>query len=188
MDERDEELDDGDDDGVDQDGLDAEADADDDDAYDRCAYLDRLVAIMRRHGWATRCVEGAAGRPPRAYTVGLFEHDAPELIVFGLHPLAADDLLGRIAQRARGGTRFAHGQILDDVYPGHPDYPYMLLDVADTGEHLPDAYGFIEPRPPGEQRLRAWQVVYPDRDGRWPWDHGSRVAYLPLLGLIPEGV
>lgn len=160
-------------------------DDDYDDTYDQCAYLDRLVAVMRRHGWATRCVLGGPDRPPHAYTVGLFEHDAPELIVFGLHHVAADDLLGRIAARARDGARFTHGQVLDDVYPG---YRYMLLDVADTGEHLPDAYDFIEPGPPGEHRLHAWQVVYPDRDGLWPWEAGSRVAYLPLLGLIPEGV
>ena len=156
-----------------------------DDTYDRCAYLDRLVAVMRRHGWATRYVPGVPGSPSHAYTVGLFEYDAPEAIVFGLPLRSADGLLARIGGRTRDGARFRHGQVLDDLVP---PLRVMLLDVADTSEHLPDACGFVEPAPPGKRSLRAWQIVYPDDDGLWPWQPGSRVADLPLLGLIPEGV
>lgn len=155
------------------------------DTYDRCDLLTRLVTLMRLHGWATRCVAETPGWPAHAYTVGLFEYEAPELIVFGLPPLAADGLLGRIAGRARGGERFTHGQVLDDLYP---DFRVALLDVADAGAHLPDAESFVEPVPPRQRRLRAWQVVYPDGEGRWPWQPESRAAGQPLLGLVPPGL
>jgi hypothetical protein len=174
-DDRDDELD------IDPDDL----DEDDDHLFDRCDYLDRLVAVMHRYGWATQCVRAVPGRPQHAYTIGLFQYDAPELIVFGLPFPTADGLLGTLGARLRRGETFRHGQVLSDLYaPAR----WTLLDVADAGRHLPEANGFLEPGPPGERGLRAWQVVYPDPEGRWPWDRGSRVAHLPILGLIPEGV
>jgi Domain of unknown function (DUF4262) len=184
-DDLDELLDDDDlDDDVDDDDL-VDGTDDDEGLFDQCEFLERLCRIMDRHGWATRCVEGGPRGPRHAYTVGLFQHDEPELIVFGMPFAAADRLLGTLAGRIRGGARFTHGQVLDIV---GPPGRVMLLDVADTTQYLPDAVGFIEPPPPGVQALRAWQVVYPDPMDRWPWQPGSQVADLPVLGLVPEGV
>jgi len=150
------------------------------------AHLKRMVALIERHGWAVQGVTcGGRGRPEFAYTVGLLTLGEPEFIIFGAPFGAACGVLDDLAARVRDGARYTHGQVLDDVIAPQP---VVLLEVADTTQHLLIAQQFAAAEPVRPRQVRAWQVVYPDDDGRWPWQPGFAVPDLPILGLIPEGV
>jgi Domain of unknown function (DUF4262) len=146
------------------------------------AHLRRLTEMIDEHGWAVQGVTGHAGHPTYAYTVGLFRYTSPELVVLGLPFGVAEDVLNDLGGRVRDGAGYTHGQVIDDLIP---PYAAMLLEVTSPARHLLLADCFRDPVPLGPQPLRAWQVVYPDEVHRWPWQSGSGVAHVPLLGPVP---
>ena len=142
-------------------------------------YLDRITDLIKEHGHALQGVFGDEEGETFTYTVGMAGVDHPELILFGLPIEIAGALLNDIAARVRDGARFASGQVVNDLVR---DYPVVLIGVEDTTEHLTVAnslYGNVHP-------ITALQIVFPDVDGLWPWQDGSRVSGGPILGAVPE--
>ena len=112
------------------------------------------------------------------YTVGLTGHGLPELIVFGLPPDLARPALRALADDlVAGRVTIAAGQRADDVLAGHPA---QFVAVTEPDRHLPAAAQVYAGAP-----LRALQVVWPDRYQRWPWQTGTHVADMPVLGEHP---
>ena len=69
--------------------------------------VDRKIDL---HGWVVQAVEGGADSDPWAYTIGLVEQfQHPELVVTSLDATVAGRLLDDLAERVRGGERFAPG-------------------------------------------------------------------------------
>jgi hypothetical protein len=140
-------------------------------------YLDVLRDKIRRGGWVVQYVEGE--RSPFAYTIGLFDHGLPELLVTGLPPKEAVWLLNTFARRMSAGGRPASGHQLflpagtrvEIVDVEHPD-AHMRMAIALEG---PD--------------VTAVQLVWADGRGRWPWgpgfDDGHRRQ--PVLGARTAG-
>ena len=109
------------------------------------------------------------------YTVGLTGRGHPELIVFGLRPEVARRALNTLADGVITGLRAPRaGQSADDVLDG---YTVRFIAVEDAGRHLPAATRLY----PG-QVIEALQIVWPDRHHRWPWDTGTTVDAMPVLG------
>ncbi|EUA35724.1 hypothetical protein I552_6526 [Mycobacterium xenopi 3993] len=127
-------------------------------------YLAEVRKTMLRHGWAVQYVEDA--RVPYAYTVGLTRHDVPELLVTGVPPQRAVRLLNLVGERSvREGPPAPGVQI--EIRPG------PLLEVVEV-EH-PDAHMNCAAAIFGNE-LRALQLVWADRRGRWPWVPGSTMV------------
>lgn len=136
-------------------------------------YLDELYETMMQHGWAVQYVEDE--RAPFAYTLGLTRCDLPELLITGVSSQRAVRLLNAVARRsvARGapipGAQFAipSGPLIEVVQVDHPN------------AHL----NFAVPLLGGE--IRALQLVWADRRGRWPWaeEFNNGRATQPVLGL-----
>jgi hypothetical protein len=126
--------------------------------------------IIDRVGWAVMHVLPTEDEPdtvtPFAYTVGLTAHGYPELLVAGLPPEIAhgllNDLAGRVYDQAR---RFAHGQRIGDLIAG---YDAVIVDGPPRGDLLP---GVAIARY-GRDQVRLQQVVWPDPQGRFPWQDG----------------
>ena len=114
------------------------------------------------------------------YTVGLTGHGRPELILFGLPPDLSRPVLRELAGEVIAGDRtIGTGDTADDVLDGHR---VQFVAVTQPDRHLPVAARFYA----GVARpLRALQIVWPDRYHRWPWQPGSRVHDMPVLG--PHG-
>ena len=112
------------------------------------------------------------------YTVGLTGHDHPELIVFGLPPDLSRAALRAAAGDVTAGRRtFAAGRRTDDgVLEGHP---VAFVAVTEPDRHLPVAADFYAS---SGLQVRALQLVWPDRYHRWPWQTGTRVSDMPVLG------
>jgi Domain of unknown function (DUF4262) len=147
-------------------------------------YLARVAAIMRARGWAVQTVHGGASAPPFAYTVGLTNFDRhPELVIVGVDHETAAAILDELSRRVQAGERLTAGQRLEGL--DETEYPMVLLAVTDPASHLVVARRLL-----GEE-LTALQVVWPDPDGRFPWDaaHDPRFLVMqPLLGPTPSGL
>lgn len=137
-------------------------------------YLDELRSTIRDHGWAVQFVESE--RRPFAYTIGLHDRGLPELLITGVQAQTSARLLNSIAH-----------QIVDDgmvLQPAvHIDYQgEFLIEVVEV-EH-PDVHLKFAVELYGAT-FRAYQLVWADNAGRWPWDrgwgHGRRRQ--PVLGI-----
>ena len=143
-------------------------------------FLRQQDALIAQCGWAVTMVVPTSTDPgaPFAYTVGLTARTQPELVIAGLDPLIAQTLLNDLAARViEQHMQLAHGQHLHDLIAG---YDAVLVDGPVTDDLYPGtAIGRY-----GADHVRLRQIVWPDRDGRFPWDPGY--AYppqaQPLLG------
>ncbi|WP_319462519.1 DUF4262 domain-containing protein [Micromonospora sp. RTP1Z1] len=148
------------------------------------AFLRRQTEIIDRVGWAVTLVVPTDDDPDRApafaYTVGLTAHHYPELLIAGLDPATSQALLNDLAGRVYGNAeRFHHGQRIGDLIAG---YDAVVVAGAPTDQlHPGAAFGRY-----GRDRVRLQQIVWPDPDGRFPWDSGytypSEVQ--PLIGHL----
>jgi hypothetical protein len=111
------------------------------------------------------------------YTIGLTDHARPELILFGLPPDISRPVLQSVAGEVIAGRRvFTAGDFADDVLEGHQ---VQFVAVTEPDRHLPVAAQFYAAR---DTAVEALQIVWPDRHHRWPWQPGTRVDDMPVLG------
>jgi hypothetical protein len=113
-------------------------------------------------------------------TIGLwYQFEQPEVIVFGLPEEVAEDLLNAVTDAIDEGKRFKHGENHSDLLVG---YPVRFLDVpADKVANYMDtakwAYAGAE--------FPVMQLVWPDKQHRWPWQEGVRQLFRegqPIIG------
>jgi hypothetical protein len=136
-------------------------------------WLEAIRTTMAEHGWAVQYVED--DRRPYAYTVGLHERGLPELLVTGVPPQRAVQLLNAVAEYVVNGGR---------PTPGHrislPDG--TLMEVVQV-EH-PDAHMNVAAAFYGSD-LRALQLVWADDRGHRPWcaEFADGGVAQPVLGV-----
>jgi Domain of unknown function (DUF4262) len=136
-------------------------------------YLDSVHAKILEHGWAVQFVEN--DRTPYAYTIGLYHHGLPELLVTGVSPQRAQRLLNSgagIVMRDAPPTpgdriQLPAGPLIEIVNVDHPD-AHMGMAVAYFGAPFP-----------------ALQLVWADGRGRWPWagSFSDGRGRQPVLGM-----
>jgi hypothetical protein len=133
------------------------------------AVLQKYADRIDRYGWAVVGVSGLPEEPwsTFAYSVGLTRIGAPELILFGLCPHTGARILNVLAGRVLSGEVLVDG---DEVPPPSTIGPPIRLgavpvDVVD--DYLLIAHRFYPAEPFG---VRALQVIWPDDEGRWPWE------------------
>lgn len=131
-------------------------------------------AIASRYGFAVLPSIDATG--PKAYTVGLTEQSVPELVVFGLLRAVAGNVINAVATALRTPEGLPSGEPVSGVLAD--GVPLMLLPVTDSSVELPEANRFYRLSDP----VAALQIVFPDERGVWPWEPGSLLADMPLLG------
>lgn len=115
-----------------------------------------------------------------SYTVGLWHtFEQPEVVVFGLPEEVAHSLLNALADNASEGAKYPAGTSHDDLLHG---YPVRMLEIA--GDKFDALFGLARWAYEGED-FHAVQLVYPDKQGRWPWDESARKGFRacqPVVG------
>jgi len=120
-------------------------------------WLEVLRETARVHGWAVQFVESKTR--PYAYTVGLHERGLPELLVTGLAPEPAVQMLNSVAAYLVDGGRPVAG---DWISIGR-ESTVVVVQVEHPEAHLKMAIAIY-----GDD-LRALQLVWPDEQGHRPW-------------------
>ena len=140
-------------------------------------YVARVRALIAQHGWT---VISVADDPPVSYTVGLtraFGH--PELIIIGLDDhrtmqRVLNDAVREICEKGR----FEPFTECDRIFEGYKAY-VLPVDLSVHGR-LNVATALL-----GEGQFSALQIVWPDREGRYPFQPGCDpdvVGGQPILG------
>ena len=151
----------------------------------------RIHGAIERCGFFVMAVGSTPTVPSWAYTIGLLERGHPELITVGLSAESAHAFLWRAYEDAVKGVPLEVGRAKRRTWGFNEgvDLPVAFVEVPDLQWQPPStlvnvllAYyaargGFLcEPR--------VAQLVWPDMQGRLPWDSGFDDAlriYQPLL-------
>ncbi len=122
--------------------------------------------------------------PSYSYTVGLWESfQQPEVVVFGMPEDVAQDLLDTLADDASEGRVFQAGERHEGLLVGYP-VRFFATPPAMTASHfdvLPWAYEGAD--------VPVIQLVWPDKQGRWPWEADVRDGFAeaqPVPGREPQ--
>jgi Domain of unknown function (DUF4262) len=146
-----------------------------------------LVETVREHGWSALRVVG--GGPEFAYTVGLWHtFRRPEIVMFGLGGEGMQIWLNTCVNLYTDGDWPADGEPFPGVIDGH------TTQLRDVHESWRDALFGAAHRFYRGQPVPVRQLVWPDRDGLWPWNESATpsshnrqaFAWLPVSDH-PEG-
>jgi hypothetical protein len=135
-------------------------------------FLDVIRAKIDKRGWAVQYVEDP--RMPFAYTAGMTAYGLPELLMTNVSPARAARVLNGSAELLLNGMELWPGRQVS--LPGGPLVEVVEVDQPDV--HLPAAVAIHGP-------IRAFQLVWADGRGRWPWaaDFCDRESRQPVLGM-----
>lgn len=140
----------------------------------------QFVDNVRQYGWHCTTVAADEIGPGFAYTTGTWVTlGVPELIVFSLDD-RAHDVLTVIYTDLEQGRRFETGTPVSDVLNG---YDVFLMPVALS--HYPHFLGWSEWFY-GPTDFPCLQLVWPDRNGFFPWQAEAAHAYRDLQPDLSE--
>ncbi|HUV10397.1 MAG TPA: DUF4262 domain-containing protein [Acidimicrobiia bacterium] len=155
------------------------------------AFWFRIEAALARGGCFVVHVSGSPTTPSWAYTIGFLEHfGKPELVTTGLSPESSSAFLQWAFDAAKEGEPLLVGrehrrvcwhELPISVVEVPPD---RYLPPSDLGNMLFAYYAARGGRFPAEPRMH--QLVWPDFDGRLPWDAGFDEHWRPYQPLLDE--
>lgn len=138
-------------------------------------HLEDLERLIEQYGWA---VQAVMDKRPFAYTVGLWrEKGRPELIIRGLNPESAISALNNAAEELlKREAPWKPGMLLEEVFSGFaaklvPIEPEKVAVFLKTLKYFTD------------ETVQAWQVLWPDRQGKFPGEKGADESLLAIQDL-----
>ena len=139
----------------------------------------KLLDDVARHGWHCVQVQEQGQEPGYSHTVGLYKtHGHPELMIMGLQPDEAHELLGRASEQISKGHIF-RADARDNVLLGDRDCLLRTVPPTAYRKYLGSAVWFYKDSP---QSFPALQILWPDPDGKFPGEPGfSLGANQPTL-------
>lgn len=147
----------------------------------RCEGIDdaKLLADVEEYGWHVVNILEKDDTPGWAFSVGLHENfNHPEIVVFGLNVDVMHSMINAIGDDVREGKTFA----IDELYPELIEsYSCTFKPVNQVWyyDFLGYANWFYQNRD-----YSALQCIWPDRNGRFPWEPEFNPNWLwaqPLL-------
>lgn len=129
----------------------------------------KLMDDVKAHGWHCVQVQGDAKNPPYSHTVGFhktWKH--PELLVMGLPPEVAHQILGMASELVAKGHIFKADQYDNSLLE---DKRCLLRSIPATAHRKYMGLGvwFYRDTPGG---FPALQLQWPDDKGRFPGEPG----------------
>ena len=140
----------------------------------------KVLDDIKKYGWSSISVFPTEDDPGCyfTYTVGLLEHNHPDLIVVGMPPEVSHGVLNAAYEAIGRGTRFEPDTYSTEVLN---TYRVAIVEVVDPLGPLPMSmvnhlFG----------RVEGLQIVWPDAADKFPWDEGFDDhfrARQPILGV-----
>ena len=150
-------------------------------------HAEKIEWMIETDGFAVEPVPpDATSDPPRAgytYTIGFPAHAGfPDVVVFGLTPVAARGLLGMVADLCRGGTEIPLDAELVGLLDNDLRCRFAHVELTEWGPLFATAEAWYRGEP-----LEVVQLIYPDRNGFLPYEPGydrrMRLAQ-PVIGSL----
>ncbi len=150
-------------------------------------HAEKIEWMIETDGFAVEPVPADAStdppQPAYTYTIGFPAHvQFPDVVVFGLTPIAARGLVGLVAELRAGGTELPLDAELVGLLDNDLRCRFAAIDLAQWGAMFATATAWYRGQP-----LEMVQLIYPDRDGWLPYESGfdQRLRYAqPVIGHV----
>jgi hypothetical protein len=141
-----------------------------------------FVAKIREHGWFGTNVGADDEGPGFSYTTGFWLNlKFPEIIIFSLSGKVAHDTFWYIYKELKAGGAFEIGEPTDTIFESSQA---VLLDV--NTRHFPEFLGWSRWFY-GSDSFKCLQLVWPDREGRFPWDPAAAEEFVRSQPCLTGG-
>ena len=124
-----------------------------------------MISDVEEYGWHVALIPADDEGPGFAFSIGLFKtYRHPEVILFGLGIEAMHGIINNIGEEVRQGRRFTEGEATSGIIK---DFDVVFCEVHHDHyqEYLGTASWYYK-----NTDYPALQCVWPDRQGRFPWD------------------
>jgi hypothetical protein len=150
-------------------------------------HAEKIEWMIDENGLA---IEPVAARPDHdppvagySYTIGFPQaFDFPEIVLFGLQPVAARGLFDLLADLLRGGTEIPLGIELTGLFDNDLRCVFAPVDLADWGQLFVTGLAWYRRVP-----FDVVQLLWPDRNGFLPTEPGfdrRLVLAQPVVGTL----
>ena len=140
-----------------------------------------LAADVATHGWIVMRISADSPGPDFAYSIGLVRtYGHPEIIIVGLPMDVAHQIINDVGAAVRDGTRFKAGETSDAFFNGY-DVTFRAVPEYQYGAYLGWGRRFY-----GNSEFPVLQLVYPDPDGRWPWQEAVTPEFRELQPVLAD--
>jgi hypothetical protein len=144
----------------------------------KVTFLEQQAALVQEHGFAIVNVFG--GGSGFSYTQGFRTFDHPDILLFGIGPDAGNEILWNVFNRVKAGEHFEPGQRYAGIFAGFdaafvPVHHTNRLQMCKVTEALYKTGEFD-----------VLQLVYPDRNGKFPWEADVDPAFRRSLALFDK--
>ena len=135
-------------------------------------HLEKIEWMIETNGWALEPVapnpDADPPLPAYAYTIGLSALvDFPEVVIFGLKPVAARGLIGLVVDMVQGGTEIPIGVELVGLFDNDLRCLFAPVDVEPHAGYFTTAIAWRKGLP-----FEIVQLLWPDRNGNLPTEPG----------------
>jgi len=150
-------------------------------------HAEKIEWMIEANGWALEPIAADLDADPivpgYAYTIGLpAAVNFPEVVVFGLAPVAANGLLTLVADARRGGTEIPLDVELVGLLDNELRCRFAPVDLHKWGALFATATSWYRGEP-----YEVVQLLFPDRNGFMPYETGyeTRMRFAqPVVGSI----
>lgn len=126
-----------------------------------------FVAKIREHGWYRMSVPGDAEGPPLSYTTGFWVNaQQPELVTFGLKFEIVHNVFWDLFRDSKANIFLPQGTRTEQVFGNSAAYAFPVAKRF-YRDHFGWSRWFY-----GGDEFPCLQIVWPDRDGVFPWEEG----------------
>ncbi|MFC3831331.1 MULTISPECIES: DUF4262 domain-containing protein [Deinococcus] len=137
-------------------------------------YDEAVIRNIKQFGWHVVLIPEEDDLPAFAYTIGLQKsYGHPEVIVFGMSLENMHLMLNNVGILARDGHRQYDKNPSSEVIEGY-EVAFRTVDQQHYREYLGTGMWFYQ-----GFNFATLQMIWPDREGRFPWDDGFHAANLP---------
>lgn len=145
----------------------------------------KVIDDVAKHGWHVINVMEEGNLPGFSYSIGLthtFEH--PEVIVFGLKHSFLHQIVNNIGDEIRAGKSFQAGSDYEDILEGYP-CRFRQVPQAIFPKYVGWAIWFHQQN---GAEFSVLQCVWPDREGRFPWEPSCHAEVKEVQPILDQAV
>lgn len=133
------------------------------------AFHARVERDMRDFGISVISVGPSENSPTFTYSVGFFQIYQPDVIIFGLSPLIATALLNDLYSKVSAGEIRVRDWLVDTSLANLP-MTFRRADPDKIDEWMTATFAWSRKKLGRDPE--CYVMVWPDREGKFPWDAG----------------